>query len=144
MGLQGSSLQFNLFGKMFAYKAFVPKAQLSTESRKPRCPYTQQEGPHRQDHSLVNAWVLSNLLFKLGWNEQKTIVWAKICVAHIWNHLQNHALRIKPTPNLTLVRSVSSNLFALLSIPTWGVRSIPLPCDDQAKEWWWSCQFNSM
>jgi hypothetical protein len=27
VGLQGSSLQWILFGKIFAYKAFLPKAQ---------------------------------------------------------------------------------------------------------------------
>jgi hypothetical protein len=36
--------------------------------------------------------------------------------------------------NTTLIRLVSSKLFALLGIPTWGVGSIPPPCDDQAKD----------
>jgi hypothetical protein len=68
MGLQGSSLQCILFGKIFDYKAFLPKAQSSHRVREAQMPIYSTEGPCRQDHSSMNAWVLSNLPFKLWQN----------------------------------------------------------------------------
>jgi hypothetical protein len=65
----------------------------------------------------MNAWVLSNPLFKLQHNEQKEIVQAKTHATCEWDHLRNDALIIKPTPKPTLVKVTFSKLLTLLAIP---------------------------
>jgi len=89
-------------------------------------PFTHWERSHYQDHASMNVWVLSNPLPKLQHNEQKEIVQAKTHATREWDHLQNDALIIKPTPKPTLVKVTFSKLLTLLAIPP--------PCNDQVRE----------
>jgi hypothetical protein len=104
---------------------------LSIELGKFKRPSTWWKGLRHQDHPLMNAHeILSNPLSRLWHNERNlAITRTKTFATCECDHLWNDALQIKLAPKPTLVRVVSSKLFILLSIPTWGVGSTP-PCNN--------------
>jgi hypothetical protein len=96
------------------------------ESSKRRHPFTQEHGPKVQDHAVMNAWVLNNLLAWFRRNEQKVIARARRHTLLEWDMLQ---VDLQYTPKVfkpTYVRLSFNHILWLLGMTTWGVGAILL------------------
>jgi len=60
---------------------------MNMEPSKFRCPFIREEGLRHQDHLVVNAQVLSNLLAQFCCNEHTTIARAKKHTNMEWDRI---------------------------------------------------------
>jgi hypothetical protein len=79
-----------------------------------------------QDHTTMNARVLSNPLTWFCCNEQKAIIRAKRHAFLEWDRLHVDLQYTLEVPKLALVILIFSHIFQLLGMNTWGVGVIPL------------------
>ncbi len=112
--------KYNLIWHLWAHR------NVTMESGKLGCPSIRKEGPRRQDHMTINAWVLSNPLAWFRHNDQKAIAKAKRHANLKWNRIQVYLQYTPKVPKPTLVKLTFSHILQLLGTIAWGVGGILL------------------